>query len=223
MSQNDELVDLLTRWFEQADEAACAQATQLLAAQMWPTSETLRALGRGVLDEIRQDVLADLLDRSHHRLQGAHTPIAYAKRAWRNAQVSVLRTLNRREKHQAQIRQHMTGLVERDGHTTVERRLDAHRAIEIAAALPGRDRLAVLLTTRPDYLSDEDWQKIAAALPPPPPPRPSAPLDREEASRLLYPPQTHESDAQRRQRLNSFDKLFQRTAVKIREALQEVP
>ena len=98
--------------------------------------------------------------------------------------------------------------------------MDAERALAIAGSLTGKGRLAVLLLVRPDRIAEEDWQRLIEDLPPPPPERPDEPVDKETASRWLYPPRGPETAAQRRQRLNSFDKAWKRAIARIREQLE---
>ena len=56
----------------------------------------------------------------------------------------------------------------RPGIEFVETRLDAHRAIKIAESIEGKGRLAVLLTTRPTVISDDDWRSLVENMPTPP-------------------------------------------------------
>lgn len=221
MSEKSNITTLLDRWFEHGDEIAYRRAYQALADRMYPPHEAVRVLGRATADEIRQDVLALLLDRAEGRLRGVHAPVAYAKTAWRNALASAIRKWGPREERAAEVRHHASNLAPRDDHARVEVMIDAARAMAIADRLSGKGRMAVLLTTRPDWLTDEDWRDLVASLPPPPPPRPHIALDRDEASRLLYPPTGPEAPNKRYQRLNSFDKAFKRAVAKIRKALED--
>jgi DNA-directed RNA polymerase specialized sigma24 family protein len=221
MSEKTSISILLEQWFDHGDEIAYRRAYQTLADRMFPTPEAVKVLGRDAADEIRQDVLAFLLDRAGGKLRGAHAPVAYAKTAWRRALVSAMRKWGPRPARVAEVRQHVLGLAQRDDHAEIEVAIDAARAVVIADGLSGKGRLAVMLTTRPGRLSDEDWRKLVASLPPPPPPRPREALDRDEASRLLYPPAGPEDARRRYQRLNSFDKTFKRAVEKIRKTLED--
>lgn len=223
MSETVNLVELLERWFGQGDEVAHRRVYEKLSDQLVATPEAVKVLGQSAADEIRQDVLFRLLDRASGKLRGARSPVAYAKTAWRNNLTSAIRKWGPRKARTGEVRQHVSALAERDDHAVVEHRVDAARAVEIACTLSGKGRLAVLLTSRPDRITDEDWRALVASLPPPPPPRPRAALDRDEASRLLFPPSGPEIAKQRNQRLNSFDRAFKRALVQIRKAMEEYP
>jgi hypothetical protein len=214
---------LLVCWFEQGDERALRCAYQELANRLIVTPEAVKVLGPAAADEVRQDVLSRLLDRTNGKLRTAQFPIAYAISAWRRVLVSSIRKWGPRSSKEDDVRLHISSLMERDDHAAVEVRLDAARAISIAADLSGSGRLAILLTSRPDRITDADWRDLIRSLPPPPPPKPRVALDREEASLLLYPPQGPEDAKQHNQRLNSFDKAFKRAVTRIREIMEVEP
>lgn len=218
-----DITALLERWFVQGDEAALRHAYQELSDRLVATPEALKVLGGGAIDEIRQDVLIRMLDQEHGSLRDVQYPIAYIKIAWRRELVSALRKWGLRHAKEGDVSHYTDNLLEHAAQMRVDDQIDATRAIEIASRLTSRGRLAVLLTTRPDRITDADWESLVESLPPPPPPRPREALDREEASLLLYPPEGEEDAKQRHQRLNSFDKAFTRAVAKIRELMEVDP
>lgn len=216
---DDDLIADLRRWFDGGDELAHRRAVSVLQADLHAPREVLNVLGSGAVEELRQDLLVRLLDRDDGRLRDRHTPRAYARKAWRNELTSALRKWGPRLTREAELREHLQQATPASLGEEVAIRLDAESALRIAEQLDGKGRLAILLTTRPDRISDPDWEGLTASLPPPPPPRPTVPLDREEASLLLYPPAAGETTTERYQRLNSFDKAFKRAVAVVREAL----
>lgn len=219
MPDSDIIADLLRRWFEGGDDLAHRRAFTMLQADLHAPREVLDVLGSGAVEELRQDLLVRLLDRQAGRLRDRDTPRAYARTAWRNELTSALRKWGPRLTRDAEVREHIQQAAPTSHGEEVAVRLDAERALHIAEQLDGKGRLAILLTTRPDRISDADWDELAAHLPPPPPPRPTVPLGREEASLLLYPPAAGETTTERYQRLNSFDKAFKRAIAVVRQAL----
>lgn len=211
---------LLSQWFEDGDEAAYDAVYAELRRQLRVTQDVERALGSAVADEVRQEVLMRLLDREARRLWGRREPVAYAWVAWRRSLVSLIRRWAPRHAKAERIRQHVSEVFERDDHAQVEAILDAERAIEIAASLNSRGRLAVLLTVRPDRITDDDWRCLIESHPPPPPSRPSGAVDREAACDLMYPPRVGESAQQRYQRLNNFDQSYKRAIAQIRSNME---
>lgn len=216
---DDDLIADLRRWFDGGDDLAHRRAFTSLRADLHATREVLDVLGSGAVEDLRQDVLGRLLDREAGRLRDRDTPRAYARKAWRNELTSALRKWGPRLSRDAEVREHILQAAPTSHGEEIAVRLDAERAVRIAEQLDGKGRLAILLTTRPDRIPDADWDELAAHLPPPPPPRPTVPLDREEASLLLYPPAAGETTTERYQRLNSFDKAFKRAIAVVREAL----
>ena len=211
--------ELLTRWFASGDELAHRRAYEHLAARLYAPPEAVEVLGNGAVDEIRQDVLARLLDRQSGKLRDVPAPVAYARAAWRHDLVTAIRKWGPRLPRESEVEDHLRQMGPRPAVEAVEARIDTDRAVRIAESLTGKGRLAVLLTTRPDRISDDEWSALVATLPPPPPPRPHAALDREAASRLLYPQQGPETAPQRHPRLNSFDKTYKRAIASLRAAL----
>jgi DNA-directed RNA polymerase specialized sigma24 family protein len=210
----------LVRWFELGDRKALEDAYRTLQDRLVPTPETFRVLGGPAADEIRQDVLARLLNRPDGPLRGAQFPVAFTKTVWRRELASAIRKWGPRTAREDEVRQHALLHAEVDEVSAVEASLDAERAIRIAAGLPLGGRLAVLLTVRPDRISDADWSELVRTFPPPPPTRPTRALEREEASLLVFPPEGQEDGRQRNQRLNSFDKAYKRAIAKIRELME---
>lgn len=220
MPHDPTFAELLARWFASGDELALRRAYEELAKRLYAPREVVEVLGSGAVDEIRQDVLSRLLDRETGKLRDAQAPVAYARTAWRHDLDTALRKWGPRVTRDSEVREHVRQVAPGPAAEGVEVRIDAERAVRIAESLPGKGRLAVLLTTRPDRISDEEWAAVVADLPPPPPARPQIPLEREEASLLLYPPSAPETTTQRYQRLNSFDKTYKRAIAAIRDALK---
>lgn len=223
MPDDDVIADLLRRWFDGGDELAHRRAVASLQADLHAPREVLNVLGNGAVDELRQELLVRLLDREAGRLRDRDRPRAYARTAWRNELTSALRKWGPRLSRDAEVREYLEQNAPASHHDDIAVRLDAEHALRVAEQLDGKGKMAILLTTRPDRITDADWQEVAANLPPPPPSRPTVPLDREEASRLLYPPGPNETATQRYQRLNSFDKAFKRAVAVVREALGVQP
>jgi hypothetical protein len=217
MAALEELNSLLDRWYDQGDELAAARVSRLLTTNFYVPSEALRALGAGAVDEIRQDVLELLLDRNAQVLRTAASPVAYARQVLRNRLTSDLRKWGPRSKREGEVAFHVEQLAPDPLSVRVQTDLDAESALAIAENLGGKGRLAILLTTRPDRIRAEDWAPLVALLPPPPPPVPESPIDREEASKLLFPPQLNETLQQAEMRRNNFDRTWSRAVKRIRE------
>lgn len=220
MEDEDNIGADLQSWFQQGDELAHRRAYKALARRLNATREAIDAIGQGAADEVRQDVLSKLLDRERGALRNATHPHAYARRTWVNALTSEIRKWAPRTAREAEVRRHVVQITDQDDGSAAEVRLDADRALEIANGLDGKGRLAILLTTRPSAVSDAEWSQLVASLPPPPPVRPVEALDRDEASRLLFPPTEPEDTKRRYQRLNSYDKTYMRAIERIRAALE---
>ena len=223
MPEKSNIVEDLARWFESGDELAHRRAYEYLKSRLVAEHHFIRVLSGPAVDEIRHEALIHLLDLEPGRLAGVKTPVRYAKVTFERMLVDAMRKWGPRGKRTEEVHQHITTHAWRDDVAEAEARMDADRALEVAASLPGKGRLAILLRTRPERITDKDWQDLVASLPPPPPDRPQEALSREEASRLLYPPDDPESKVARYQRINSFDKAFSRAAAKIREALKVTP
>ena len=219
MANDAALREQLTRWFQTGDQRAYRRAYEDLAKRLHSPREVIEALGNAAVDEIRQDVLARLLAQDDGALREASSPVGLALKAFHNDIKTVLRKWGPRAKPTSDVVDHVQQIAARPGAEAAETRLDVERAMKIAETLEGKGRLAVLLTTRPDRISDTDWMSLVASLPPPPPRRPAEAVDRDEASMLLYPPRGPETTTDRYQRLNSFDKTYKRAIAAIRVAL----
>jgi hypothetical protein len=219
MAPTSSLADDVRHWFERGDEAALTRIYSALWSALRASSPVVNVLGQGAVEEVRQDVLVRLLDRRAGRLRDAEHPIAYARASFSRALTDKLRIWGPRARRRIDV-DVIGALPIAAPQTAVETSLTAERAIEIADELEGKGRLAILLTTRPDRIGEGEWAALVADHPPPPPPRPVDPLDREEASALLFPPSGLETKEARRQRLNSFDAAYRRAAGRIRERLE---
>lgn len=220
MTDDATVSELLARWFGSGDQLALRRAYEHLADRLYAPREAVEVLGNGPVDEIRQDVLSRLLDRETGKLRAAPAPVALARTAWRNDLATALRKWGPRLSRDCEVGEHARQVAPGPAAEGVEVRIDAARAVRIAESLSGKGRLAVLLTTRPDRISDEEWAALVADFPPPPPARPQIAVEREEASLLLYPPSAPETTTQRYQRLNNFDKTYKRAITAIRDGLK---
>ena len=212
-----ELVTQITRWFENGDEAALGDLVAFFETRLYAPSSVLRALGAPAIDDLRSDLIWRLLRADGGALFDKPYPLAYAKAAWRNTLAGELRKWGPRLQREPEVRRHLelTASSPRDPGCVI----DAERALALAHQLTGKARLALLLTTRPAAISNEDWADLISSLPPPPPARPALPLDREDASLLLFPPTDDEDDVARRRRKNSFDRTYARAIERLRRLL----
>jgi len=216
----EQIASDLEGWVLNQDELALARVQAALVAAMYAPAPAIDALGLQAVEDVRGEVVAKLLSISATKLRSADNPLAYARRAWRNALTSELRKWGPRQRRENEVRQHEQLHHSEPSHRRAEVHMDAQRALAVAGSLTGKGRLAVLLLVRPDRIAEEDWQRLVEDLPPPPPERPDEPVDKETASRWLYPPRGPETAAERRQRLNSFDKAWKRAIARIREQLE---
>lgn len=213
-----QLIESLRRWFEHSDEVAGQRAFQALQVRLVAPPELLRVLGSDDFDELRQDVLTKLLTEPPDGFRRARNPIAYARRALRNRALDRLR----RRSTRTDARSLLAASATSDGTeaSVVQRQLDAGQALRLAQKLSFVTRMAVLLTTRPACISAGDWSTLSA-MHTPPPVRPTHALDREQASRLLYPAAVDETPAERTSRRNRFDQALRRGTNQLREAMME--
>lgn len=211
----------LERWFEHGDEAAHDILYTNLKHLLNITPEVTRALGDDVARDVQQELLLRLLDREARRLCDKREPLVYARGAWRSAVRNVVSDRLSRLTKVDLIRQHVAQALERDDYAQIDARFDSERAISIAAELEPTGRLAVLLTTRPDRITDADWSELSARHPPPPPPRPREALNRRGASALMYPPNAGESeDRYKKRSINSFNQAYGRAIEDIRSRMK---
>lgn len=220
MTQQADFRDDLLRWVEGGEAEALARLQTALRDAMYAPPAAVDSLGAQAVDDVRRSVVSRLLMEGQEQLFAANKPLAYARQAWRNALTSELRKWGPRPRRADEVREHERLRLPDDRERRVEDRVDAEIALRIAGSLSGKGRLAVLLLVRPRCIADEDWQRLVENLPPPPPERPLEPVDKETASRWLFPPLGPETAAQRRQRLNSFDKTWRRALTRIRDQLE---
>ncbi len=218
MDDRNDLRADLDAWFDAGDELAVSRARDSLASVMTPGLRLLRVLSRDELDEIRQDVLSRLLARDHGALKSDVTaPLGYAKRAWTHACTDALRKWGPRLAREDEVRAHIKPWVERPDEV-VQRHVDTERAIAAMGALTPRQRVALLLLTRPTSITEADWSQALAEVPPPRPTIPAAPTERVGAAMILFGSAGHQLEDSRR-RQTSFDKLVQRAVIALRDAL----
>lgn len=221
MEPDTALKEELRRWSEERDHSAHRRAYELLAKRLAAPRDVLDALGTGAIDEVRQDVLIVLLGEKLVQLCAATSPTAYALASFRNALRTQVRKWGPRNWPTIEARDNIEHVFHPDNKVAVYVLLDATRALRLAESLEGKGRLAVLLTTRPGLISERDWRELAALSPPPPPARPNVALNQDEASLLMYPPKTTETPATRKQRINTFEKVYRRALASIRAEMED--
>lgn len=219
MTEDEELRDLAARWFSKADEIAHDRLYRTLMGRLFAPPGVVSVLGSGAVDDVRQTLVAALLDRTSGALVDAVSPIGLAKTAFTNALKTQVRKWGPRAQREDEVRRHLELVRPGPAYEEVERARDLERVLEIAAQLEGKGRLALLLTTAPDRIPQSDWEALVAGRPPPPPKRPDVPVEKDAASHLLFPPVGPETEAMRRQRMNSFEKCYARAVARIRVAL----
>lgn len=211
--------EALRSWFVQGDEAALATVYTHLAHQLSPTPQVIRLLGREVAAELRQDVLFALLNRQGGHLRGAEAPLAYARTVWRRKLADQVRRHVRRS---VLLASEAAGQAVDDEHSSVSARevaWDVQSALSHVERLPWTTRMAILLTTSPHSVTPDDWHRLGVVPGAPPATAGHPPLDREEASLLLYPPDGPEGREARARRRGSFDRAYSRGVASLREAM----
>jgi len=216
----DELLTrTLQRWFEDGDRRAGKRAYLALQHRLAAPAELLRVLGHDEFDELRQELLTNLLTEPPPGFRQTSKPEAYARKALRNRALDRLRRKATRASTQGALATAPAGdRIPPERH--VERGIDASRALQLAQALPFVTRMAILLTTRPACISAVDWVTLSARHASPLE-RPDHALDRDQASLLLYPAASDESPAERATRRNRFDQALRRGTNQLRQAMME--
>lgn len=204
-------------WFKKSDGDALREVVGALQGHLFAPASVVAVLGSGAIDDLRSELIWRLLRRDGGALEGKPHPVAYSKAAWRNTLAGELRKWGPRSDKAPDVRRYLE--LTTSAGPGPARALDAERAIDRAQQLPLKGRLAVLLTTRPAAIIDGDWDALVSSLPPPPPRRPTAPLDRDAASLLLFPPRVPEDATARRRRKNNFDQTYSRAIDRLRKLL----
>lgn len=219
----DALKQHLLCWYDTArarperDAAARAAVAALLPHLHLPAA--LRRIDGVQEQDLVQDVLRVLFDPARRHLADVPAPkiVAYAREALRRRALSVIRVaIGRREAdpHEIALAVGIEPGSEAPSDQAVRRfeiLRDLPRMLHRLDALAWEDRMAVLLTTCPDRISDEDWLRLVpgGGL------RPGEALSREEASRLLRPPDRAEDAAARRRRHDWLQKRLDRALAKL--------
>ena len=98
--------------------------------------------------------------------------------------------------------------------------LDAEYALELLSGLSPTARLAILLIHAPDRIQDDDLSRLQVNPKKEPVVHPSRPLDREETSRLIWPPEIPETQSSRRLRLERIRKVLKRAYEQLAKAMR---
>jgi hypothetical protein len=210
----------MTRWYEHGDREAGGQiVTELGAAVRLPRS-LADAIGVELATEVEHDALVRLLDRELRLLLGVAEPRAFAATVARNLARDALRRHRRRgdQRDDRVSTDDLQVAAPTDGDPAI--RVDAIRALALLSDLTEDARLAVLLVHAPDKMSDGDWSALQARHPSAAPAqRPAGALDREAASRMLWPPDLPETQPSRRRRLERLRKVLERAYAQLAAAL----
>ena len=209
----------LSAWYDHADRAAGARLIEALGPRVALPASFGRVLGAEVAAEVEQDALVRLLDRDRRLLLDADNPLAYAATVARNLARDTLRR-HRRRGDLSETRQPVDeGALPAAPPRDASANLDAERALALLQDLGEDARIAVFLVHAPDRMPDEDWRVLEGRQSTSVLARPAGPLDREEASRLLWPPPIPETQPARRRRLERIRKVLSRAYAQLATAL----
>ena len=209
----------LGAWYDRGDREAGARVVQELSARVALPASFGRALGASVAEEVEQDTLVRLLDRERRLLLDAQDPLAFAATVARNLARDTLRK-HRRRGDQGDDREAVHDIQLPAREPSRDAPLDAARALAMLNELGEDSRLAVYLHHAPDRMPDDEWELVMARHPVSGDLRcPDGPLDRDETSRLLWPPPLAETRDARRRRLERLRKVLQRAYARLAEAL----
>jgi hypothetical protein len=197
---------------------ARASSTRIAPRVALPPSFGRAHRSSEVAEEVEQDVLVRLLDRERRLLHGVDDPLAFAATVARNLARDALRRHRRRGDlgdDREQVDDGRTPALDGADPAT---HLDAQRAIALLENLGEDARLAVYLTHAPARMPNADWALLCSRRGEPPS-RPEGPLDRDEASALLWPPPVPETRPARRLRLERIRKVLSRAYEQLAAAL----
>ena len=209
----------IEEWYDTGNRTAGARVVEALAPRVALPASFGRALGSTVAEEVEQDALVRLLDRDRALLLEADDPLAFASTVARNLARDMLRRHRRRgdlADHRESVEEGSYPAPEREGAAI---RLDAARALDLLNDLGDDSRIAVFLVHAPERMPASDWMLLQARQPSGLPCHPSGPLNREEASRLLWPPPVPETRLARRRRLERIRKVLSRAYSQLAVAL----
>lgn len=219
---SDEVHRLFMVWYDLNQpqtirQEAVRSCMALLAPFFHPPFRLARVLGPSRVEELQQEVCARLFDPERRRMANVQPAkaLGYVRRALRNEAISALRKLRG-------SREDLVGdeALDRARHATGDDDGNPTREGEFAefttkmAELSVDDRVGMLLTLSPDRIPNADWDEVTRGREPPPT-RPPAPLDYEEASRILWPPRDPESPEAARKRRDRFRKRIGRAAATV--------
>lgn len=213
------LLPVLIAWYDRGDRNAGACLVETLSPHVALPASFGKALGSEVAEEVEQDALIRLLDRERRLLLDIDDPLAYSATVARNLARDVLRSLRRRGDLATTRESLEDGSHEAADRVDAASRLDAGRALDLLVGLGEDARLAVFLVHAPERMPDADWELLVTRQPSTPIQPPAGPLNREEASRLLWPPPMPETQPARRKRLERIRKVLSRAYTQLAEGL----
>jgi DNA-directed RNA polymerase specialized sigma24 family protein len=210
---------LLDAWYERGDRTAGNELIRALSAAVRLPGSFAAALSAEVAAELEHDALVRLLDRRQRALVGVSDPVAFAATVARN----LARDALRRHRRRGDLRDDRDAVHDLQLPSTAPEpyeRFDAARAVALLGSLGADARLAVLLVHAPERMTDDDWGEVCARqeTTAETSPAPGA-LDREAASRLLWPPELPETQPARRRRLERLRKVLERAYAQLADAL----
>lgn len=208
----------LMAWYDHGDRGAGARLVDALGPRVTLPASFARVLGPEVAEEVEQDALVRLLERDRRMLLEADDPLAYAATVARNLARDVLRR-HRRHGDLSESREPADegSLPAAPGNDSAG--LDAERALALLHDLGDDARIAVFLVHAPERMPGDDWRLVEARQRRAKHARPTRPLDREEASALLWPPPVDETPPDRRRRLERIRKVLTRAYAQLAAAL----
>ncbi len=209
----------LTAWYDEGDRAAGARLVSALSPRVTLPASFGRVLGPEVAEEVEQDALVRLLDRDRRVLVEADDPLAYAATVARNLARDALRRHRRRGDLSESRESADDGSLPAAAPGDDSAGLDAERALVLLRDLGDDARIAVFLVHAPERMPDDDWRLVEARQRGANHARPTRPLDREEASALLWPPPVEETQPDRRRRLERIRKVLTRAYAQLAAAL----
>lgn len=207
-------------WYDRTDRAAGARLVEALRPRVALPASFARAIGAAEAEEIEQDALVRLLDRDRRLLIDARDPFAFAATVARNLARDALRR-HRRRGDLVESRESVESAASPAAETEDgSKGFDARRALQLLEALGEDARLAVFLVHAPDRMPEADWAIVEGRQTMGTVPRPDLPLDRDEASSLLWPPPLPETQPARRRRLERIRKVLSRAYAQLAAALE---
>lgn len=212
----------LKAWYEAGDREAGGRLVEVLSSGVALPSSFVTILGEAEAEEIQQEALIKLLDCQRRLLSGVNNPRAFAATVARNLARDALRRHRRRgdERRDRKTIEDLPLQAKETADATAN--LDADRALGLLHELSEDSRLAVLLVHAPNRLSGDDWELIRRRHPPGGDlKRPTMPLDRDDASTLLWPSPAPEPRPARMRRLDRIRKVLRRAYDHLAKRLAE--